>query len=180
MGRFTQAAVNANDVLYTDWAYRCEDVSNPFVLGHNYGSLGTLYNLKVGEHVYLQLDGIIYDYLVINSEYAVESGGISMVGQTTGVSIWDTYSGSLSSEMPEPMQGEGKDRRVNNAGRTLHMYTCYYGKDKPEWESSHGRNGRWIVIADLVKASDAEIDEIIFDSSKSIFNLESINTKIKE
>ena len=156
VGQFTQAEVNAYDVLYTDWAYRCEDANNPFLLGHNYGSLGKLYNLKVGGHVYLQVDNTIYDYVVVNSEYAVEYDGLAIVGQTTGVSIWDTYSGALNPEMPEPLQNECKDRRVDDTGRTLHMYTCYYGSDKPEWKSAHGRNGRWIVVADLIDTTTGE------------------------
>lgn len=159
VGEFTQSAVNDNDVLYTDWAYRCKDPFNPFVLGHNYGSMKVLHNIKIGEHIYIQLNGIIYDYVVMNSEYAVEYNGVSMIGQTTGVNVWDTYSSGLSSDLPNQMIGEGTDRRMNNTGMTLHMYTCYYGQNKPEWKPEHGRFGRWIVIADLVEKYSAINEE---------------------
>ena len=152
VGMFTQKDVNANDVLYTNWAYAIEDINNPFILGHNYGSLGTLYELKIGEHVYVQLDGIVYDYKVVVSEYAVEYGGVDQIGQTTGVNIWDTYSSGLSSgESYYRRETDSTNRWAEDDGMTLHMYTCYYGSSKPEWEPSHRNNGRWIVIADLVE-----------------------------
>ena len=150
VGAFTQADADAYDVLYTEQAYRHSDPSNPFIIGHNYGSLGKIYNLKIGEHIYIQLDGIIYDYKIVNSEYAVEYNGLAQIGQTTGVSIWDTYSSASHDEEDCRVSAESTNRRNQSDGMTLHMYTCYYGADKPEWQSSHGRSGRWIVIADLV------------------------------
>lgn len=96
----------------------------------------------------------MYVYRVINSEYAVEYRAVNQIGQTTGVNIWDTYGSAFSSDKAVyRLHVDGQDRWVNeNDGRTLHMYTCCYGSDKPEWKSAHGRN--WIVLATLIETID--------------------------
>ena len=156
VAEFTQTAVDANDVIYTDHAYFEPDENNPFILGHNYGSLGSLHKIKVGQNIYVRVEDTLYIYRVINSEYAVEYRAVNQIGQTTGVNIWDTYGSAFSSDKAVyRLHVDGQDRWVNeNDGRTLHMYTCYYGSDKPEWKSAHGRNGRWIVLATLIETID--------------------------
>ena len=51
---FTQSAVDTYDIVYTEGTDIGSD--NPFVLGHNYGTLGKLYQTKVGEHIYLYIN----------------------------------------------------------------------------------------------------------------------------
>lgn len=106
---FTQGAVDRYDIVYT------EDTkigtNNPFVLGHNYGTLGVLYETKVGEHIYLYINGVIEIYEVIVSEYGLQNALWSdIIGQTTGTSIWDKYD-----------------------CKTLHMYTCYGENRNGRW-----------------------------------------------
>lgn len=140
IGHFTQADVNRYDIVYTENAYGTQDSNNPFVLGHNTGSLKTLSQTKVGQYIYVSVNGKIEVYEVLVSEYAVqEPRGINMIGQTTGTNIWDTY----ASDIPDAYtsygkQHEGKDLWDANDGKTLHMYTCH--------ENSKA-GGRWIVMA---------------------------------
>jgi hypothetical protein len=156
--RFTQHAVDNNDIVYTVHAYGDEDETNPFVLGHWYGSLLNLHKTKVGEYIYVRLEDTIDVYKIINSEYAVEYETTNQIGQTTGVNIWDTYSSNMNFDRTcYGRVHDGQDRWViEDSGKTLHMYTCHYGQDKADWESSHGRNGRWIVLADLVESRAVE------------------------
>ena len=98
---FTQSAVDRYDIVYTEGSKI--GTNNPFVLGHNYGTLGKLYQTKVGEHIYLYINGVIEIYEVVVSEYGLQNSSKSdIIGQTTGTSIWDNYD-----------------------CKTLHMYTCY-------------------------------------------------------
>lgn len=142
IGKFTQGNVDRNDILYTENAYKVKDPSNPFILGHNYGTMGELPNVKVGQHVYISVNGQVETYEVVVSEYAVEPDGIHMVGKTTGVSIWDTYGSTLNHEYASfGRKHDGVDRLEDNSGKTLHMYTCH---------GNSNAGGRWIVLATLV------------------------------
>lgn len=148
---FTQAAVNGNDMVYTEKAYAQNGENNPFVLGHYYGSLGNLYKTEVGQKIYLNRDGKIETYEVVVSEYAVEEyAGVKMIGQTTGTNIWDTFSSVIPSKYAvygKPHGGRDLWEEVND-GKTLHIYTCHNKKEP--WQSNDGSRGRWIVLAVLV------------------------------
>lgn len=106
---FTQNAVDSYDIVYTE---RTQIGSNnPFVLGHNYGTLGMLYQTEVGEHIYLYIDGTLEIYEVIVSEYGLQNSSWSdIIGQRTGTSIWNSYE-----------------------CKTLHMYTCYGNDRNGRW-----------------------------------------------
>ena len=93
---FTQGAVDSNDVIYTKNAYGVPDASNPFVLGHWFGSLTTLWHTPVGAKIYINMDDKIDIYEVINSEYAIEMSDLYHIGQTTGVNVWDTYGSAMN------------------------------------------------------------------------------------
>lgn len=98
---FTQGAVDTYDIVYT-YGF---DVNNPFVLGHKYGTMGNLHKTKVGQFIYILMDGVVETYEVVVSEFAMQSSSrTTIIGQTTGHSIWDRF-----------------------GDKTLHMYTCYGG-----------------------------------------------------
>ncbi|MBR3614766.1 MAG: hypothetical protein IKL55_06270 [Clostridia bacterium] len=106
---FTQSAVDRYNIVYTENSKLGSN--NPFVLGHNYGTLGILYQTKIGEHIYLYINGTIEIYEVIISEYGLQNSAKSdIIGQTTGISIWNTYD-----------------------CKTLHMYTCYGNNRNGRW-----------------------------------------------
>lgn len=106
---FTQSAVDKYDIVYTEGTKIGSN--NPFILGHKYGTLGMLYQTKVGEHIYLYINGVIEIYEVVISEYGLQnSSWTDIIGQTTGTSIWD-----------------------NLDCKTLHMYTCYGNNRNGRW-----------------------------------------------
>ena len=106
---FTQNAVDRYDIVYTEGSKLGSN--NPFVLGHNYGSLGILYQTKVGEHIYLYINGAIEVYEVIASEYALQNSTQNdIIGPITGTSIWHSYE-----------------------CKTLHLYTCYGNGRNGRW-----------------------------------------------
>lgn len=106
---FTQSAVDSNDIVYTEKTKIGSN--NPFVLGHKYGSLGILYQTEVGAHIYIYINGKIEIYEVVVSEYALQNLALGdIVGQTTGTSIWDTYS-----------------------CKSLRLYTCYGDNRDGRW-----------------------------------------------
>lgn len=149
---FTQGAVDSNDIVYTNRAYGAYDEDNPFCLGHWFGSLRPMYKTPVGAYIYVCVDGRIDTYVVKNSEYAVETNSTYHIGQETGVNVFDAYGSDLKSSVAVfgvAHKGEDLDPEKND-GRTLHMYTCHYGKDKPGWNSKHGSRGRWIILADMI------------------------------
>ena len=179
---FTQSAVDNNDVIYTKRAYKGVDETNPFVLGHWFGSLTTMWHTPVGEYVYICIDGRIDTYKVINSEYAVEMYECYHIGQDTGVNVFDTYGSALNSQYAvygRNHQGEDLDPE-NNDGRTLHMYTCHNRKDRPGWDPSHGSRGRWIILADLVHSVDVETGEVLFEKEISEIEIDAVEETIEE
>lgn len=103
---FTQSAVDKNDIIYTDYDDTfAVNSNNPFVLGHCYGTLSKLSKVKVGQCIYLSVNGKIKTYEVKISEFAMQnSEWTDIIGQTSGYSIFD-----------------------NLGTETLHMYTCYGG-----------------------------------------------------
>ena len=106
---FTQSAVDKYDIVYTEGSKLGSN--DPFVLGHDYGSLGILHQTKVRAHIYLHINGVIEIYEVIISEYALLSPSRKdIIGQTTGTSIWQQYE-----------------------CKTLHMYTCYGNNKDGRW-----------------------------------------------
>lgn len=120
---FTQHAVDSHDVIYTyatEWG--C-DRNNPFILGHNTGTLQHLPEIKVGQDIYVSVNGNILTYRVVTSEFALQNAShTNIFGQSSGHSMFDSI-----------------------AENTLHMYTCY--KDTP---NGYYREGRWLVLAELV------------------------------
>ena len=106
---FTQRAVDKYDIVYTEKTYLGKD--DPFVLGHKTGTLMYLSQAEVGDHIYITKDGICEIYEVIVSEYGIQnSAKTDIIGQTTKVSIWDTYE-----------------------NKTLHIYTCYGENKDGRW-----------------------------------------------
>lgn len=162
---FTQGAVDTNDVIYTKRAYGVVDDTNPFVLGHWFGSLTTMWHTPVGAYVYINIDGRIDTYQVINSEYAVEMYECYHIGQETGVNVFDAYGSAMNSQCAvygRNHQGKDLDPEKND-GRTLHMYTCHNKKDRPGWDPKHGGRGRWIILANLIHSVDIETGEALFE-----------------
>ena len=103
---FTQEAVNSyNIVLAHPWG-----ASDPFILGHNTGSMWRLPSTRIGQLVYLSIKGQIEIYEVVVSEHArTENDARNIIGYSTGHDIWDSV-----------------------GTKTLHMYTCYGDKEKDE------------------------------------------------
>lgn len=102
VGELSQSAIDRNDIVYEDgfWGN-----NGPVVLGHNYGSLKNLHKTKVGQYIYISVNGTITTYKVTVSEYALQNASHTEIyGQTTGAYFSQTVS----------------------AG-TLKMYTCYGG-----------------------------------------------------
>lgn len=95
---FTQAAVDANDIIYT--TSRLNEI-NPIVLGHNTRTLKALPKTKIGSLIYIYRDGVPTIYKVIVSEKAYDLGS-DIQGADTGEELLTTY------DTPH-----------------LHMYTCY-------------------------------------------------------
>lgn len=113
-GHIYQEDVDAHDLVYGPRYLRS---TGPFILGHNYGTLGKLCHVCVGQYIYVSVGGVVETYEVVISEYGLQnSSWTDIVGQTTGTSIFREFD-----------------------EKTLHIYTCY-----------GGRNGRWIVLATLV------------------------------
>lgn len=106
---FTQSAVDTYNIIYTEKTALGEN--NPFILGHDYKSLGKLYQTKVGEYIILNINGTIEIYEVMASEYGIQNlARTTIIGQNTGISIWHTYE-----------------------EKTLHLYTCYGEDENGRW-----------------------------------------------
>jgi hypothetical protein len=101
---FTQHAVDTNEIVYTEDAWG-HDPNNPFILGHNYGAMQYIADIQIGQYIYVSVNNEIEIYEVVVSEFAMQnSTKKNIVGQTTGMSMWDSV-----------------------GDKTLHMYTCYGG-----------------------------------------------------
>ena len=104
---FTQKSVDAYDVVYA----RTDYIDAPFILGHNYRSLRTLYDTKIGDIIYVNKNGTLIRYKVIVSEYGIQNEARnSITGQKTGVTIWEPYEEEV-----------------------LRMYTCYGKAVNDRW-----------------------------------------------
>lgn len=109
IGSFTQKAVDKYDIVYAEDTSLGSD--DPFVLGHDYRSLGILYQTEVGALIYLNIDNVTEIYEVVISEYGIQNKSKDdIIGQTTGTSIWDSYE-----------------------EKTLHLYTCYGNNRNGRW-----------------------------------------------
>ena len=96
---FEQSSVDNYDVVYSTPL----DNMNPFIIGHNTRTMATLYNVQIGQLIYVNWNNEVRIYEVVVSEFALQNETrTDMVGQTTGTSIWDSV-----------------------GGETLHLYTCY-------------------------------------------------------
>lgn len=113
----SQSAVDNNNVICN---YSRLGSNDPMVLGHNYNSLGKIYNTTIGSYIYFSQNGVISKYKVIVSEAAtLINGGTDLKGISTGATLLETT---------------GTSR--------IHMYTCYN-------HPAYG-NIRWMVIAEKV------------------------------
>ena len=164
---FTQGAVDSCDVVYTKNAYGVTDPSNPFILGHWFGSLTTMWHTPVGAKIYVNIDNNIETYEVLNSEYAVQQKKVYHIGQETGVNVWDAYGSAMNSEYAVfGRYHMGKDLwPEQNDGKTLHMYTCHNKSDRPGWKPEHGGEGRWIILANLIHSVNIETGEVLFEKA---------------
>lgn len=98
---FTQSNCDRYDLIYTASYYGC----GPWVIGHNYGTLGALPQTKVGAKIYLSIDGNIRTYQVAISEFGMQNDSwTDIIGQSSGLSIF-----------------------ANMGVETLRLYTCYGG-----------------------------------------------------
>lgn len=96
---YTQEAVDNNDVVYS----LDNGENNPFVLGHDSGSLRKLHKTEIGQYIYISVAGKAEAYRVVVSEYARSSDDdLDIIGKETGASIRDTL-----------------------GDKTLHLYTCH-------------------------------------------------------
>jgi len=102
-GPFEQWAVDSYDIVYCEGRWG-GDPSDPIVLGHDYNSLGILYNTAIGDTIYLSVNGQIKAYTVHISESATPYPK-DIIGNSSGLSVFHKY-----------------------ANETLHMYTCYGGQ----------------------------------------------------
>lgn len=101
-GDMDQDLIDQNDIVYTyayDWGGGEND---PFILGHDYNTLGMLKNTKVGQNIYIKINGVVKTYRVFVSEFAMQTmDHTDIICQSSGYSIFDTF-----------------------GTETLHMYTC--------------------------------------------------------
>ena len=110
-GAMTQGNIDKYNMVFCN-GYRMSDGYAPYVSmsdivvgGHNYRTLGKLHKTKVGQYIYLSVDGEIRSYKVRVSEYGVHSVYSGIVGKSTGANLLQT-----------------------NYGReTLRIYTCHGG-----------------------------------------------------
>ncbi len=101
VGSFTQDAVDKNEILYSEDTSRGED--DPFILGHDYKTLADLDLVKVGQPIYLSVDGEMKIYQVVLSEKGKQNADkTDIIAKESGISIWH-----------------------NLGTETLHMYTCH-------------------------------------------------------
>lgn len=101
VGSFTQADVDAHDIVYCGSVYD----GNPIILGHNTGSMRGLQYTKVGQKMYVSLNGRIEVYEVVISEFAMQNAEHNdIIGQSSGISLWDTV-----------------------GAKTVRLYTCHGG-----------------------------------------------------
>lgn len=98
----TQSSVNNNDLAYT-YAYEAGLGENdPFILGHNYGTMKYLHNTKVGQNIYVSINGTIETYQVVVSELAQSTDDqTDIIGLSSSYSIFHNF-----------------------GTKTLHLYTC--------------------------------------------------------
>lgn len=104
---FTQSSVDNYDVVYSTPI----DTMNPFIIGHNTRTMETLYNVEIGQYIYVKWNNEVRVYEVVISEFALQNEThTDMFGQTTGTSIWDSV-----------------------GDETLHLYTCYGATKDHRW-----------------------------------------------
>ena len=98
---FTQANCDAYDIIYSSsyWGV------GPWIIGHNYRTLGLLSRVKVGQNIYVSVDGNIRTYKVFVSEKGTQNAAhTDITCDYSKYSIFDDF-----------------------GCETLRMYTCYGG-----------------------------------------------------
>lgn len=104
---YTQESVDNNDVIYS----LDNGKNNPYVLGHDYGSLRKLHKTEIGQYIYISIAGKKEAYRVVVSEYARSTDDeLDIIGQETGASIRDSL-----------------------GDKTLHLYTCHGWRESGRW-----------------------------------------------
>lgn len=104
LGSYTQACLDANDIVYTRL------YGGPVIVGHNYRSLGTLYRVRVGQIIYINVNNQLSKYQVFLSEPAL----------TSALDITSNYSHTNLSDYAYQ--------------DVLRMYTCYdYSANADKW-----------------------------------------------
>ena len=105
IGDVTQTAVNENDIVCN---LTLMNPDNPLFMGHSYNTFRKLPDIKIGDKIYLTINGETKIYTVTVSEPgSVVDNGTNIQGESTGTKL--IYSSPVS---------------------TLHLYTCYvfYGR----------------------------------------------------
>ena len=107
VAEFEQSSVDKNDIIYSTPV----NETNPFILGHNTRTMETLYDVQIGQYIYVNWNNEVRVYKVVISEFALQNDTrTDMIGQTTGTSIWDSV-----------------------GDETLHLYTCYGAIKDHRW-----------------------------------------------
>ena len=102
-GGYDQASVDAYNIVYVPQ-------DEPWISGHKGRGLGNIYKAKVGQKMYLSINGVVSEYEIFVSEYAtVDETGTFITGHTTGSCVQSLF-------------GYG----------VLHIYTCY-GSGNGRW-----------------------------------------------
>lgn len=105
LGEVSQEAVNNNDIVCN---LTLMNSDNPLFMGHSFGTFRKLPDIKVGDKIYLTLNGEQRTYTVTVSEPGtVIDNGTDIKGEATGTKL--IYTSSTP---------------------TLHLYTCYIYYDR--------------------------------------------------
>ena len=106
---FEQSSIDNNNIVYS--TYNLGSTDYQFILGHNYGTMGNLYKTKVGQYIYVSVNGKVETYKVVVSEYGLQnSSKTTITGQTTGTDLWRNYD-----------------------VKSIRLYTCYGSNKNGRW-----------------------------------------------
>ena len=84
---------------------------DPFILGHNYGTMKLLKGVLINDYIYININGQTETYQVVISELRQATDDeMDIIGLTTGTSIYQSF-----------------------GTKTLHLYTCDNGCTNGRW-----------------------------------------------
>lgn len=111
IAELTQSAVNQNDII-CGYAYAIGyNEDDPFILGHNYGTMKLLKGVLINDYIYININGQTETYQVVISELGQATDDeMDIIGLTTGTSIYQSF-----------------------GTKTLHLYTCDNGCTNGRW-----------------------------------------------